>query len=264
MFYILAETSTESFDYHHTYMNVNGLFSSEQPIDPFDTSIFDTATGPIHKSSSSTDSVHKSSSSTDIPNSQTTNESTFAKLDMSFINELEKSLGKKEVQANTNSQVVLAPPNVAPKKLNTENLNSAIPRPLSSINVHANDVNSRYYSTTELDMSSFVSKYDSDPIYAANLNLAENKVKELCISNIPSSKNMNNASSNYYRNDLYSNAKTDNLTVASNYNSPYYSPPVNSSRYYSQTPNMYQIVPEPNTVVNVRKQKINFQCKLIL
>lgn len=248
-------------------MNVNGLFSSEQPTDPFDTSIFDTATGPCHVSSSSTSPVHKSSStgpvhksasSTDITNSQTTNESTFAKLDMSFINELEKSLGKKEVQANTNNQVMLAPPIVAPKKLNTENLNSAIPRPSSSLNIHANDVNSRYYSTTELDMSSFVSKYDSDPIYAANLNLAENKVKELCISNIPSSKNVNNATSNYYRNDLYSNVKTDNLTVASNYNSPYYSPPVNTSRYYSQTPNMYQIVPEPSTVINQRKQKNNF------
>jgi len=141
---------------------------------------------------------------------------------------------------------VLPPPNVVPKKLNTEHLNSAIPRPSSSINVHSNGASSIYYSTTDLDISSFVSKYDSDPIYAANLNVAENKVKELCISDITSNKN--NSSSNYYRNDLYSNMKTDNLTVASNYSSPYYSPPVDPSRYYSQTPNMYQIVPEPNTL----------------
>lgn len=245
-----AETSSESFDYNHTYMNVNGLLSSEQPIDPFDTSVFDTAAG----------SIHNNSSLNDISNLQTTNESTFAKLDMSFINELEKSLSKKETQANinknTNNQVVLAPPNVAPKKLNIEHLNSAIPRPSSSISTHVNnDVNSRYYSTTELDMSSFISKYDSDPLYAANLNLAENKVKELCISNIPSNKNMNNTSSNNFRNDLYSNVKTDNLTVASNYSSPYYSPPLNSSRYYSQTPNMYQIVPELSTVIYERKKK---------
>lgn len=257
MCYFSAENSSELFDYHHSYTNVTGLFSFEQPADPFDTSIFDTAAGPIHSSSSTTN----------IPNSlTTTNESvepSFAKLDMSFINELEKTLGNKEARANTNNKVVIAPPNVVPKKLNTENLNSAIPRPLSSTNVHTNDANSRYYSTTELDMSSFVSKYDSDPIYAANLNLAENKVKELCISNIPSNmKNMNNASSNYFRNDSYSsNVKTDNLTVASNYSSPYYSPPVNPSRYYSQTPNMYQIVPEPSTVIY--KITIIIQFKLL-
>lgn len=169
---------------------------------------------------------------------------------MNFIAELEKSLGKKEAQANTNKQVVLAPPtNTAPKKLNSELLNSAIPRPSSSINTYASSTNSTYYSTTDFDMSSFVSKYDSDPIYAANLNLADNKVKELCISDIPSNKNMNNTSSNYYRNNLLSNVKTDNLSVASNYSSPYYSPPVDPSRYYSQTPNMYQIVPEPNSVI---------------
>lgn len=170
------------------------------------------------------------------------------KLDMKFIAELEKNLGKKEAQANTNNQVVLAPPNVVPKKLNTEHLNSAIPRPSSSINTITNGASTSYYSTTDLDLSSFISKYDSDPIYAANLNVAENKVKELCISNIPSNKSFNNASSNYYKKELYSNIKTDNTTVASNNSSRYYSPPVNASRYYSQTPGMYQIVPEPNTV----------------
>lgn len=167
---------------------------------------------------------------------------------MSFIAELEKSLGKKEAQANTNNHIVLAPPNVVPKKLNTENLNSAIPRPSSSQNIHTSGTSSNYYSTTELDISSFVSKYDSDPIYAANLNVTENKVKELCISDIPSNKNINKTTSNYYKNDLYSNVKTDNLTVTSNYSSPYYSPPVDTSRYYSQTPSMYQVVPEPNMV----------------
>jgi len=151
------------------------------------------------------------------------------------------------VQVNTNNHVILAPPNVAPKKLNTEHLNSAIPRPSSSQNVLINGASSNYYSTTELDISSFVSKYDSDPIYAANLNVAENKVKELCISDIPSNKNIK-TTSNYYKNDLYSNVKTDNFTIASNYSSQYYSPPVDPSRYYSQTPNMYQVIPEPNTV----------------
>jgi len=221
-------------------MNVSGLFSSEQATnDPFDTSVFDTASI----------SIRNFPSCSDVPNLQTTEPVVVntPKLDMNFIAELEKSLGKKEAQANTNNQIVLPPPNVVPKKLNTEHLNSAIPRPSSSINVHSNGASSIYYSTTDLDISSFVSKYDSDPIYAANLNVAENKVKELCISDIPSNKN--NSSSNYYRNDLYSNMKTDNLTVASNYSSPYYSPPVDPSRYYSQTPNMYQIVPEPNTVI---------------
>lgn len=172
-----------------------------------------------------------------------------AKLDLSFIVELEKSLGKMEVQANTNNPVVLAPPNVPQKKLNTEHLNSAIPRPSSS-NVRTNGESTSYYSTTSLDISSFVSKYDSDPIYAANLNVAQNKIKELGISDITPNKNVNNTSSaHYYRNDLCQNVKTDNITVASNYSSPYYSPPVDLSRYYSHTPNMYQIVPEPNTVI---------------
>lgn len=179
------------------------------------------------------------------------------KLDMNFIAELEKSLGKKEARANTNNQVVLAPPNVAPKKLNTELLNSAIPRPSSSLNTHTNGASSTYsssyYSTTGLDLSSFVSKYDSDPIYAANLNVAENSVKELCKSDITSYECADNTT-NYYRNDLYSNAKTDNISVASNnYSSPYYSPPVDPSRYYSQTPNMYQIVHEPNMVYDYTK-----------
>lgn len=170
------------------------------------------------------------------------------KLDMKFIAELEKNLGKKEAQANTNNQVVLAPPNVVPKKLNTEHLNSAIPRPSSSINTITNGASTSYYSTSDLDLASFISKYDSDPIYAANLNVAENKVKELCISNIPSNNSFNNALSNYYKKELYSNIKTDNITAASNNSSRYYSPPVNASRYYSQTPSMYQIVPEPNAV----------------
>lgn len=222
-------------------MNVNGLFSSEQASDPFDTSVFDTATSSVHNYSTTPDEyvlqkngpVHEN-----IP-----------KLDMDFIAELEKSLGKREAQANTNKQVVLAPPNVVPKKLNTEHLNTAIPRPSSSLNIHNISTSSNYCSTTEFDMSSLVSKYDSDPIYAANLNMAENKVKELCISDIPSKKNTNSTSSNYFRNNLYSNIKTDNLAVASNYNSPYYSPPIDPSRYYSQTPNMYQIVPESNMVI---------------
>lgn len=162
---------------------------------------------------------------------------------MDFITELEKSL------KITNNPVLLAPPNVAPKKLNTEFSNSAIPRPSSSINtIYTNVANSSYCSTTELDILSLVSKYDSDPIYAANLNVAENKTNKLCISD-KSSNSINNLTSNYYKRDLYSNAKTDNLTIASNYSSPYYSPPVDLSRYYSQTPNMYQIVPEPNMVL---------------
>lgn len=247
IFCFTADNSSEPFEYHHTYSNVSGLFSSERPADPFDTSIFDTAAG----------AVHNFPSFSVIPNLQANEPvlDNIPKLDISFIAELEKSLGKKEAQANTNNQVVLAPPNVALKKLNTEHLNSAIPRPSSSISANSNGASTNYYSTTDLDMSSFVSKYDSDPIYAANLNVAENKVKELLISDIPSNKNMNNASSNYFRNDLYSNKKTDNLTVASNYNSPYYSPPVDMSRYYSQTPNMYQIVPEPNTVINNNNKK---------
>lgn len=254
MFFVSVDNNTsESFDYNHTYTNVSSLFSSEQPSDPFDTSIFDAAAG----------SSHSFPTYADLPNLQVSepvlvnipkldNEPISAitpKLDMSFIAELEKSLGKREAQANTNNHVVLAPPNVVPKKLNTEHLNSAIPRPSSSQSVHTSGVGSNYYSTSELDMSSFVSKYDSDPIYAANLNVAENKVKELCISDIPSNKNIIKTTSNYYKNDLYSNIKTDNLTVASNSSSPYYSPPVDPSRYYSQTPNMYQVVPEPNTVI---------------
>lgn len=218
-------------------MNVSGLFTSEQAIDPFDTSVFDTATSSIKNFPSSSDLQSNDSTHTDRP-----------KLDIDFITELEKSLGQKEAQANTNKQVVLAPPNAAPKKLNTEHLNSAIPRPLSTISVQNNCASSNS-STTQFDISSYISKYDTDPIYAANLNVAENKVKELCISDIPSNKNMNNTSSNYYRNDLYTNTKTDNVNVASSYSSPYYSPPIDPSRYYSHTPNMYQIVPEPNTVI---------------
>jgi len=240
MFYFSADNS-EPFNYNHTYTNVSGLFSSEQPIDPFDTSIFEATTDAVQKSPYSDTHL------------QFNEPRLTPKLDMNFIAELEKSLGKKEAQANTNNQIVLAPPNVAPKKLNTELLNSAIPRPSSSINNHTNGLStSSYYSTTEIDMSLFVSKYDSDPIYAANLNMAENKVKELCISDITSHKNINNTATNYYGNDVYSNVKTDNLTAASNYSSPYYSPPVDLSRYYSQTPNMYQIVPEQNTV-NITK-----------
>uniref|UniRef100_A0A2S2NIV5 Activated CDC42 kinase 1 n=1 Tax=Schizaphis graminum TaxID=13262 RepID=A0A2S2NIV5_SCHGA len=235
----VAETdNSEPFNYNHTYSNVSGLFSSEHSTDPFDTSIFETTTDAVQKFPPYSDTHILQYNEPILANTP--------KLDMNFIAELEKSLGKKEVQANTN-QIVLAPPNVAPKKLNTELLNSAIPRPSSSISNLTNGSNtSSYYSTTELDMSLFVSKYDSDPIYAANLNMAENKVKELCISDITSHKNINNTVSDY-RNDIYSNVKTDNLTIASNYNSPYYSPPVDLSRYYSQTPNMYQIVPEQNT-----------------
>jgi len=218
-------------------MNIGGLFTSEQAIDPFDTSVFETVTSSVTNFPSTSDLQINKFTLTDRP-----------KLDMDFITELEKSLGKRESQANTNKQVVLAPPNVAPKKLNTEHLNSAIPRPLSSISIHNNGASSNY-STTEFDISSYVSKYDSDPIYAANLNVADNKIKELCISDIPSNKNMNNTLSNYYRNDLYTNIKTDNVNVTSSHSSPYYSPPVDPSRYYSQTPNMYQIVPEPNTVI---------------
>lgn len=242
MFCFSADNS-EPFNYSHTYSNVSGLFSSEQPTDPFDTSIFETTTDTVQKFPSYSD-IHTLQSNEPVLTNT-------PKLDMNFIAELEKSLGKKEAQANTN-QIVLAPPNVVPKKLNTEVSNSAIPRPSSSINNLTNGSNtSSYYSTTaELDMSLFVSKYDSDPIYAANLNSAENKVKELCISDITAHKNINNTASDYYRNDVYSNVKTDNLTVASNYSSPYYSPPVDLSRYYSQTPNMYQIVPEQNTVNN--------------
>lgn len=223
-------------------MNISGLFSSEQSTDPFDTSVFNTAASSIHN-------VPTYSDVSNLQTNETVLESS-PKLDMSFIAELEKSLGKKEAQANTNNQVVLAPPNVPQKKLNTEFLNSAIPRPSSS-NARTNgaSTSSSFYSTTEFDISSFVSKYDSDPIYAANLNVAENKVKELCISDIISNKNVNDRSSYYYRNDLCPFVKTDNVTVASNYSSPYYSPPVDPSRYYSQTPNMYQIVPEPNTVI---------------
>lgn len=189
----------------------------------------------------------------DLPSTKTNNPVPInnMKLDKNFITELEKSLSNNEAEANThntNNQVVLAPPNVLPKKLNTELLNSAIPRPSSSISTHTN-ASTSYYSTTELDLSSFVSKYDSDPMYTANLNLAENKVKSLCISDIPSSKNVNGTSDNCCRNDLYSDVKPNNLTVATNYSSPYYSPPVEPSRYYSHTPNMYQIVPETNTVV---------------
>jgi len=241
---LFSADSSEPFSYNHTYTNVSGLFSSEQPSDPFDTSIFETTTDEVQTFSSYSDThILQSNEPPVLTNTP--------QLDMNFIAELEKSLGKKEAQANTNSQIVLAPPNVAPKKLNTELLNSAIPRPSSSINNHTNGSNtSSYYSTTDLDMSLFVSKYDSDPIYAANLNIAENKVKELCISDITSHQNINNTTSNYYRNDVYSNVKTDNLTAASNYSSPYYSPPVDLSRYYSQTPNMYQIVPEQNTVNN--------------
>lgn len=177
---------------------------------------------------------------------------------MNFIAELEKSLGKKEARANTNNQVVLAPPNAAPKKLNTELLNSAIPRPSSSLNSHTNGASSTYspsyYSTTGLDLSSFISKYDSDPIYAANLNVAENSVKELGKSDITPYECTDNIQ-HYYRNDLYTNVKSDNLSVASNsYSSPYYSS-VDASRYYSTTPNMYQIVPEPNMVKYDYKDK---------
>lgn len=223
-------------------MNVNGLFSSEQVSDPFDTSVFDTATNSFHNYPTTPEANILQKHEPVLEN--------MPKLDMDFIAELEKSLGKKEAQANTNKQVVLAPPNVAPKKLNTEHSNTAIPRPSSSININNISASSNYCSSTEFDMSSLVSKYDSDPIYAANLNMAENKVKELGISDIPSNKNTNSTSSNYYRNNLYSNIKTDNLTVVSSYNnSPYYSPPVDPSRYYSQTPNMYQIVPESNTVI---------------
>jgi hypothetical protein len=240
MVFFSADNS-EPFNYNHTYSNVSGLFSSEHSTDPFDTSIFETTTDAVQKFPSYSDTHILQYNEPVLTNTP--------KLDMNFIAELEKSLGKKEAQANTN-QIVLAPPNVAPKKLNTELLNSAIPRPSSSISNLTNGSNtSSYYSTTELDMSLFVSKYDSDPIYAANLNMAENKVKELCISDITSHKNINNTASDY-RNDIYSNVKTDNLTVASNYNSPYYSPPVDLSRYYSQTPNMYQIVPEHNMVNN--------------
>jgi len=241
MFYFIADDS-EPFNYNHTYTNVSGLFSSEQPSDPFDTSIFETTTAANKKFPSYSDTHILQSNEPVLTNTP--------KLDMNFIAELEKSLSKKEAQNNTNNQIVLAPPNVAPKKLNTELLNSAIPRPSSSINNNTNSNTSSYYSTTELDMSLFVSKYDSDPIYAANLNIAENKVKELCISDITSNKNINNMASNHHRNDVYSNVKTDNLTAASNHSSPYYSPPVDLSRYYSQTPNMYQIVPEQNTVNN--------------
>jgi len=242
MFCFSADNS-EPFDYNHTYTNVSGLFSSEQPSDPFDTSIFDTTTDNVQKLPSYSDTHSLQSNEPVLTNT--------TKLDMNFIAELEKSLGKNEAQTNTNNQIVLAPPNAAPKKLNTELLNSAIPRPSSSITNNTNGSNtSSYYSTTDLDMSLFVSKYDSDPIYAANLNIAENKVKELCISDITSHKNINNMTSNHYRNEVYSNVKTDNLTVASNHSSPYYSPPVDLSRYYSQTPNMYQIVPEQNTVNN--------------
>lgn len=231
------------FDYNHTYTNVSGLFSSEQPTDPFDTSIFESTANAVP--------TYSSYSDTHILQSNEPMLATTPKLDMDFIAELEKNLGKKEAQANTNNQVVIAPPNVAPKKLNSEHLNSAIPRPSSSLNNQTNGSStSSYYSTTELDMSLFVSKYDSDPIYAANLNKTENKVKELCITDITSHKNINNTASNNYRNDVYSNVKTDNLTAALNYSSPYYSPPVDLSRYYSQTPNMYQIVPEQNTVNN--------------
>lgn len=252
-----ADNSSEPFDYHHTYSNVNGLFSSEQPTDPFDTSIFDTAAGAVME--------HNFPSYSDIPNLQANEPvlDNMPKLDRNFIAELEKNLGKKEAQANTNNHVVLAPPNVIPKKLNTEHLNSAIPRPSSSISTHSNGASASYYSTTDLDMSSFISKYDSDPIYAANLNVAENKVKELCISDMSSNKNTNKSSSNYFKSNLYSNGKTDNLTVASNYSSPYYSPPVDMSRYYSQTPNMYQIVPEPNTVIN-KKTIVNIVNKILI
>lgn len=239
---LFLASDTYNNDNSHTYTNVNGLFSSEQPNDPFDTSVFDVAGTNIL-------------SSANVSNSQSNKpvKLNISELDMDFIAELEKSLGKKEVQANTNNQVLLAPPNVAPKKLNTEFSNSAIPRPLSSNNTNINTLYTNiaspsYYSTTELDILSLVSKYDSDPIYAANLNVAENKMKELCISDKSSNNSINNKTSNYYRRDLYSNAKTDNLTIASNYSSPYYSPPVDLSRYYSQTPNMYQIVPESNTV----------------
>lgn len=243
MFCFSADNS-EPFNYNHTYTNVSGLFSSEQPSDPFDTSIFETNTDGVQKFPSYSDSQILQSNEPMLNNSP--------KLDMNFIAELEESLGNREAHTNTNNQIVLAPPNMAPKKLNTELLNSAIPRPSSSINNHINGSNtSSYYSTTDLDMSLFVSKYDSDPIYAANLNIAENKVKELCINDITSHKNINKTASNH-TNYVYSNVKTDNLTVASNYSSPYYSPPVDLSRYYSQTPNMYQIVPEQNTVnINV-------------
>lgn len=243
MFCFSADNS-EPFNYNHTYTNVSGLFSSEQPSDPFDTSIFETNTDGVQKFPCYSDTNILQSNEPMLNNSP--------KLDMNFIAELEKSLGNREAHTNTNNQIVLAPPNVAPKKLNTELLNSAIPRPSSSINNHNNGSNtSSYYSTTDLDMSLFVSKYDSDPIYAANLNIAENKVKELCINDITSHKNINKTASNH-KNYVYSNVKTDNLTVGSNYSSPYYSPPVDLSRYYSQTPNMYQIVPEQNAVnINV-------------
>lgn len=143
--------------------------------------------------------------------------------------------------------MVLAPPSAAPKKLNTELSYSAIPRPSSA--THTSGASSSNYSTALLDMASFVPKYTMDPRYADNINVAENMVKELCIDSIPSDKNTNSSPSNFYRNNLYSNVKTDNLTVASNYSSPYYSPPLELSRYYSQTPNMYQIVPESNSVL---------------
>ncbi|VVC34758.1 Hypothetical protein CINCED_3A001580 [Cinara cedri] len=251
----VAETdnSPEPFDYHHTYSNVSGLFSCELPTDPFDTSIFDTAT-PIMNNFSSTSKLSNLQKNELLLENK-------PKLDVNFIAELEKNLGKKEAQANTNNQVVLAP-----KKLNSmlSILNTAYstlpqfsspinstystsPQPSSPINTPTNGASSNYYSTTDLDLSLFVSKYDSDPLYAANLNVAEDKVKELCISNIPSNNSFNSESSNYYKKDLYSNIKTDNITAASNSNSPYYSPTINLSRYYSQTPSMYQVVPDPNT-----------------
>lgn len=238
-----ANYSSDLYEYNHAYTNLSGLFSSERPNDPFDTSVFDsTSTNCLSSFDASNSQVRKPV----LPN--------ISQLDMDFIAELQKNLGKKEAQANTNCQVVLAPPNIALKKLNTELSNSAIPRPSSfnntNSNTHYTNVTSpSYYSTTELDISSLVSKYDSDPIYAANLNVAENKVKELCISDVSSNNSIyDTTTTNYYRSDLHSNTKTVNLTVASNFSSPYYSPPVDLSRYYSQTPSMYQIVPESNTV----------------
>lgn len=241
IFLLTADNSSEPFDYSHTYTNVSGLFSSEQPADPFDTSSFDTSAGAAAQSYS-----YSSVSNTESSESVLT---IAPKLDKNFIAELEKNLGKKEAQANTNNQVILAPPTLAPKKLNTERSYSAIPRPLSAVNLHTNGASTSNYSSAVVDMASFVPKYTTDPRYADNINVTENMVKKLCIDNIPSDKNINHTPTNYYRNDLYSNVKTDNLTVASNYSSRYYSPPLDASRYYSQTPNMYQIVPESNPVI---------------
>ncbi|XP_050523839.1 activated CDC42 kinase 1 [Daktulosphaira vitifoliae] len=233
--------SSDSHDYHHTYINIEGLDTEESIKDPFDTSNINTQLqGPTHSTLPS--SIVSNLNLTDIVSSS-------EKLDLNFIAELEKNLGQNEANANSIRQTILPPPESIPKKLNTEILNATIPRPHSANYTFSNVAGSTNYSSTINDIENYVPKYTNDTRYVENLNLTENMFKEMWIGDIPGAGKTHNSNiSNFYRNDLYTKSNTENIATSSNYNTVYYSPvDISTSRYYSPTPSVYQTVPESNS-----------------